>query len=163
MLAARRRLRRDPVPVAGMQSLVNAVRSTGADNVIMLGGLAWADDLTGWLAYMPADPDHDLIASWHSYSFNACNVRSCWTSQVAPVMARVPVLAGEIGIRGCNGTYVQDVAAWLDSRSSGYLAWSWDVWRGSCPGGPGLIRNYDGTPTARGAAFRALLQSLSGD
>jgi endoglucanase len=152
-----------PYRVAGMQSLVNAVRSTGADNVIMLGGLAWSNDLTRWLSYVPADPDHDLIASWHSYNFNACNARSCWTSQVAAVMARVPVLAGEIGVRGCSGTYVQDVAAWLDSRSSGYLAWSWDVWRGSCPGGSGLIRSYNGTPTARGAAYRALLQSLSGD
>jgi len=152
-----------PYPVAGMQSLVTAVRSTGADNVIMLGGLAWADDLTRWLSYMPADPDHDLVASWHSYSFNACSIRSCWTSQVARVMARVPVIAGEIGDRGCSDTYIQDVAAWLDSRSSGYLAWSWDVWRGSCADGSGLIRSYNGTPTPRGAAYKALLQSLPSD
>lgn len=146
--------------VAGMQSLVDAVRSTGADNVIMLGGLAWANDLTRWLSYQPADPDHDLIASWHSYNFNACHVRSCWASQVARVIARVPVIAGEIGDRGCRGAYIEDVAAWLDSQSSGYLAWSWDVARGSCPGGSGLISSYDGTPTPRGAAYRARLQSL---
>jgi endoglucanase len=153
-----------PYRVAGMQSLVTAVRSTGADNVIMLGGLAWANDLTRWLSYLPADPDHDLIASWHSYSFNACHIRSCWTSQVAPVIARVPVIAGEIGDRGCSDAYIQDVAAWLDSRSSGYLAWSWDVWRrGSCAGGSGLISSYDGAPTTRGAAYRALLQSLPSD
>ncbi len=149
--------------VAGMQSLVNAVRSTGADNVIMVGGLAWANDLTRWLAYQPADPDHDLIASWHSYNFNACNVRSCWISQVARVIARVPVVAGEIGVRGCGDAYIQAVAAWLDSQSSGYLAWSWDVWRGRCPGGSGLISRYNGTPTAHGAAYRALLLSLPGD
>jgi endoglucanase len=149
--------------VAGMQSLVNAVRSTGADNVIMLGGLAWANDLTRWLSYVPADPDHDLVASWHSYNFNVCDIRSCWTSQVAPVMARVPVIAGEIGNRGCNGTYIQGVAAWLGSQSSGYLAWAWDVARGSCAGGSGLISSYDGTPTARGAAYKAVLQSVPSD
>ena len=33
-------------PVAGMQSLVNAVRATGARNVILVGGLAYANDLT---------------------------------------------------------------------------------------------------------------------
>jgi endoglucanase len=145
--------------VAGMQSLVNAVRSTGADNVIMLGGLAWANDLTQWLSHMPSDPDHDLVASWHSYSFNACSARSCWTSQVAPVVARVPVIAGEIGERGCGDAYLRDVAAWLDSQSTGYLAWSWDVAHGSCAGGSGLISSYNGTPTARGAGYRALLGS----
>ncbi len=148
-----------PYRVAGMQSLVDAVRSTGAANVIMLGGLAWADDLTQWLSYMPADPDHDLVASWHSYNFNACNVRSCWTSQVAPVIARVPVIAGEIGERGCEGTYLQDVAAWLDSQSTGYLAWSWNVTSAPCAGGSGLISSYDGTPTSRGAVYQAILQS----
>src|SRR5581483_5992979 len=38
-------------PVAGMQTLVNAVRSTGASNVIMTGGLTWTNDLTQWLTY----------------------------------------------------------------------------------------------------------------
>jgi endoglucanase len=127
----------------------------------MLGGLAWADDLTQWLSYMPSDPDpdHDLVASWHSYDFNACHVRSCWTSQVAPVIARVPVIAGEIGERGCEDTYIQDVAAWLDSQSTGYLAWSWNVTYASCADGSGLISSYNGTPTFRGAGYKALLQS----
>lgn len=43
-----------------MQTLVDAVRKTGADNVIMLGGLDYANDLTGWLKYKPKDPDHSL-------------------------------------------------------------------------------------------------------
>jgi len=32
--------------VAGMQDLINAVRSTGAGNVIMLGGLAYSNDIS---------------------------------------------------------------------------------------------------------------------
>src|SRR5262249_3900818 len=36
---------------AGMQALVDAVRGTGAENVIMLGGLAYANDLSGWIAH----------------------------------------------------------------------------------------------------------------
>src|ERR1700690_309551 len=84
-------------PVAGMQTLVDAVRSTGATNVIMLGGLEYANDLAGWLAHEPADPDGNLAASWHSYNFNTCGVRSCWHAQVAPVIAKVPLIAGEIG------------------------------------------------------------------
>jgi hypothetical protein len=48
-------------PVAGMQSMVDAVRSVGANNVLMLGGLEWSNDLTGWLAHEPVDPDHNLV------------------------------------------------------------------------------------------------------
>ncbi len=33
---------------AGMQSLVNAVRRTGATQPLILGGLDWANDLSGW-------------------------------------------------------------------------------------------------------------------
>ena len=71
--------------VAGMQQMVNAVRSTGANNVLMLGGEEYSNDLTSWLQYEPTDPDHNLVASWHSYNFNTCSSQSCWTSQVAPV------------------------------------------------------------------------------
>jgi endoglucanase len=42
--------------VAGMQSLVNAVRQTGAQNIMMLGGLQWANSLMQWLKYKPYDP-----------------------------------------------------------------------------------------------------------
>ena len=100
-------------PVAGMQSMVDAVRSTGANNVLMLGGLEWSNNLTGWLAHEPVDPDHDLAASWHSYNFNACSQASCWNTQIAPVAAKVPLIAGEIGENDCSDSYVTPLMAWL--------------------------------------------------
>jgi endoglucanase len=145
--------------VAGMQSLVNAVRSTGANNVIMLGGLEYANDLTQWLQYEPTDPDHDLVASWHSYNFNACNTESCWTSQVAPVAASVPVVAGEIGENDCAGTYIDPLTTWMESENISFLAWAWNA-DFACSSGPGLITDYTGTPTAYGAAYEAILQAL---
>ena len=56
-----------------MQSLVNAVRGAGASNVLMLGGVAYSNDLSQWLAHEPTDPLHNLAASWHSYNFNSCS------------------------------------------------------------------------------------------
>ncbi len=147
-------------PVAGMQQMINAVRSTGANNVIMLGGEEYANDLTGWLQYEPTDPDHNLVASWHSYNFNTCSTQSCWTSQVAPVIAAVPVVAGEIGENDCAGTYVDPLTTWLESENTSFLAWTWDDWSGGCSSGPTLITDYTGTPTAYGAAYKAILQAL---
>jgi endoglucanase len=146
-------------PVAGMQQMINAVRSTGANNVIMLGGEEYANDLTDWLEYKPADPDNNLVASWHSYNFNACNTQSCWTSEVAPVIASVPVIAGEIGENDCAGTYIDPLTSWLESENTSFLAWAWNA-DFNCSSGPGLITDYTGTPTAYGAAYKAILEAL---
>jgi endoglucanase len=147
--------------VAGMQELVTAVRATGATNVLMLGGLDYANDLTQWLRYEPTDPLHNLAASWHSYNFNACNTVACWNSQIAPVIARVPVIAGEIGESDCSDTYLDTLMPWLDAHDTSYVAFTWDVWPGSCNGYPALISSYSGTPTSYGAAYRAHLATLA--
>jgi endoglucanase len=147
-------------PVAGMQEMVNAIRGTGANNVIMLGGEEYANDLTDWLQYEPADPDHDLVASWHSYNFNTCDTQSCWTSEVAPVAASVPVVAGEIGESDCAGTYIDPLTTWMESEGISFLAWAWNA-DFNCSSGPGLITDYTGTPTAYGAAYQTILLSLT--
>jgi hypothetical protein len=51
-----------------MRAMVNAVRSTGAGNVLMLGGEEYSNELTSWLRYKPTDPDNNPVASWHSYN-----------------------------------------------------------------------------------------------
>jgi endoglucanase len=147
--------------VAGMQTLVNAVRATGANNVIMLGGLFFANDLTEWLKYEPKDPDHNLAASWHSYNINHCNNLQCWTSQVGPVIAKVPVIAGEIGENDCADGYINPLMAWLDSKSTSYLAWSWNANPGGCAAGPELINDYSGTPTPYGAGYQSHLRFVA--
>jgi hypothetical protein len=147
--------------VAGMQTLVNAVRSAGASNVIMLGGLEYSNDLAGWRAHEPTDPDHNLAASWHSYNFNACITTSCWKSQIAPVIAKVPLIAGEIGENDCADTYIGPLMHWLDTRAASYLAWAWNA-DFACTSGPGLISDYAGTPTGYGQGYRTHLQTLGG-
>ena len=146
-------------PVAGMQQMVTAVRNAGANNVIMLGGEEFSNDLTEWLQFEPTDPDHNLVASWHSYNFNTCSNQSCWTSQVAPVIAQVPVIAGEIGENDCSGSYINPLTTWLESEKASFLAWAWNA-DFPCSSGPGLITDYTGTPTAYGAAYKSILQAL---
>jgi endoglucanase len=147
-------------PVAGMQDMVNAVRSTGANNVLMLGGLEWSNDLDGWLAHEPNDPDHNLAASWHSYNFNACSQESCWNSQIAPVAAKVPVIAGEIGENDCSDSYVTPLMKWLTSHDASFLAWTWNT-DFNCATGPGLITSYNGAPTGFGAGVESALHDMA--
>ncbi|MBN6547407.1 glycoside hydrolase family 5 protein, partial [Actinacidiphila bryophytorum] len=142
--------------VAGMQTLVDAVRATGATNVIMTGGLTWTNDLTQWLTYKPVDPTGNLMASWHSYNFNACVTASCWDSQIGAVAAKVPVQAGEIGQNTCAHDYVDQVVDWADKNGVGYTAWTWNPW--GCSQGNVLITDWDGTPTSTyGEGYRAHL------
>jgi hypothetical protein len=131
--------------VAGMQDLVDAVRATGATNVLLVAGLTWTNDLTQWLAYKPVDPAGNIVASWHSYNFNACVTVSCWDSQIGSVAAQVPVHAGEIGQDTCAHDYIDQVMAWADANGVGYTAWTWNPW--GCTGGNVLIQDYTGTPT----------------
>ena len=145
-------------PAAGMQQLVDAVRSTGATQPLMAGGIQWSDDLSGWLAHRPADPLGQLAASFHLYSFNACATSQCWTSTVQPVASQVPVVTGELGENDCAGGFIDGYMPWADRNGISYLGWTWDTW--DCRSGPALITDYSGTPTAFGAALRAHLQSV---
>ncbi len=143
---------------AGMQMLINTVRATGATNVIMLGGLDYANDLSGWLTHLPIDPLNNMVASFHLYNFNPCNSDSCWNRQVAPVAAQVPVIVGELGENDCKSTFINTSMDWFDQHDIGYLAWGWDVY--NCGSFPSLITSYDGTPTRYGQGFKTHLTAL---
>ena len=80
----------DTYSAVGMQAMVNAIRSTGATQPILLGGLSYANDLSGWLAHEPVDPDHQLAASFHNYFGESCDTTSCWNTTIASVAAQVP-------------------------------------------------------------------------
>ena len=145
-------------PVAGMQSLVNAVRGTGATNVIMLGGLAWSNDLSQWLAFKPTDSTGNLMASWHSYNFNSCSNTSCWDTNVGALARQVPVVAGEIGQNSCGHDYLDQVMNWADTNGVGYLAWTWNPWGVCNSSGNDLITDWNGTPTSTfGEGYKAHL------
>jgi hypothetical protein len=148
---------------AGMQELVNAVRSTGATTPLMLGGLAWSNDETSWQTYEPVDRDHQLVVSFHTYNWNGCNNVTCWNSTIAPLAKVVPVVTGEFGESGCADSYDLSYMPWADQNGVSYLGWTWDAtdenW--NCSGGPALIVNYNGAPTAYGVGLRDHLAMLA--
>lgn len=130
-----------------MQQLVDVVRATGASQPLMIAGPQYAGVLDHWLQYAPRDPLHQLVASIHVYEpdYAPCDTRACWVSQMAPVAAKVPVVAGEIGSKNCSGSSIGPLLNWSDAAGVSYLAWAWNV--GSCTDGPSVITDYGGAPT----------------
>jgi hypothetical protein len=142
---------------AGMQSLVDAVRQAGATQPVLIGGVAWSGDLSGWLAHRPFDPLHQEVADIHVYGDGGCTSAACWAAQILPVSAQVPVVAAEVGQSTCTGTFAETFFNWADAHRVSYLAWTWDTW--GCP--EALVTSYTGTPTAWGATFRAHIEHLT--
>jgi endoglucanase len=126
----------------GMQGALNAVRGSGANNVVTVSGIDWANNLTGWLANEPNDQAHQLVAEQHVYNFNVCGTVACFEQQVTPVAAVVPVVWGEVGEDDCGSGTVAQFLPYADVHISAAEAWTWDTW-GTCES---LISNFNGTP-----------------
>ena len=148
---------------AGMQTMLNAVRATGATNVVALGGVGYSNYLSRWLAYKPSDPLNNLIAAWHVYNFNACNSVSCWEATAAKLMAQVPVLVTETGMDTCDATWWNTLLDWLDARQTGYQAWTWNRWGTDCASRALVTDYYTATPTEYGSIYRTHLANLPAD
>jgi endoglucanase len=154
----------------GMQALVDAVRATGATNVIMLSGIQFANTLwsnasRNWLAYRPVDPLGNAVASVHIYPGTWCMDVGCYEREIAPVAAQVPVVIAEFGAAGCDSAtvaWLDTLMSWLDARSTGYLAWTWDTpHSGHDPCTViKLLLSYDGTATPFGQVVKEHLAAL---
>ncbi len=163
---------------AGLQSLVDAIRATGAAQPIVLGGLDYNADLTQLLSYLPTDRAHQLVASAHIYDFvQGKDADATFRNQLEPIAGRMPVILGELGERRCDsgtGAYTRHVLGLVDAEERkgnivGVLEWTWNAEAGAdswhCPtgrygeGGPVLIRNYAGAPTVMGSVFRKWIAS----
>ena len=134
--------------VAGMQSMVNAVRSTGADQRAHAGrrGVLQRPHRRGWPTSRPTP-----TTTW-SRPGTPTTSTPAPPSPAGPARSRrsppqVPVVAGEIGENDCADGYVDPLMTWLDSQGISYLAWAWNA-DFACSSGPGLITDYTGTPTA---------------
>ena len=148
-------------PSAGLPELLAAVRATGAKQPVMLGGLDWSRDMRGWLAHMPKDPAHALIAANHTYGgFSVCGPR-CHQA-LLNISRHVPVVTGEMGETDCSHRYIDPYMSWADRHGISYLAWTWDTGNGwKCEEGTALIDDYDGHPTPYGIGFREHLRRLA--
>jgi len=147
--------------IVGMKGMLAAVRNAGANNFVVLGGIEYSNDLSQWLAYAPTDTN--IGVSWHVYTNSNYTSSHSLSSDAAPVLAKVPIVATEIGDYStppaCNGQFITTVMDYLDAPGAGipaqsYLAWSW-----STDNTPHVISDYTGTPTCDGATYKMHLMA----
>jgi hypothetical protein len=151
-----------------MQELLNAVRGTGATNLVMVAGVGYAGLMTRWLSYKPIDPLNppNIAAATHIYpQISWCPDAECWDNELAPVAAQYPLITGEMGQSNCAHDLIDGVIDWMESKQQHYLAWVW--WTEPCAASPfyGLITNYlTGSPSSGyGQGYRDRLLSLVQD
>ncbi len=109
--------------VQGLDAMVSAIRTAGATQPILLGGLDYANDLEHWLEFAP--DDDQLVAAFHSYDFKECGTEQCWNDVIGELADSVPVLTSELGADDPVAGYVSDYLAWSDERNLGALFWVW--------------------------------------
>jgi TolB protein len=133
----------------GMQALLDAVRSTGAKNVVIAGGLDWAYDLSGILAGKQlSDPKgHGVIYANHAYPNKGDSVKK-WVAKMETATKKIPVIVSEFGSesRGAAGSrgerWLRQVLQALHDRD-----WDWLAWDLHPRAGPRLVSDWNYTPT----------------
>ena len=134
---------------AGMQSLLDSVRSTGAKNVVMVGGLDWSYDLSGILAGRQlSDPNgNGVIYANHAYPNKGDTVEK-WVTKVKAATEKLPVNVSEFGSApagapGVSGEqWVRQVLQAIHDND-----WDWIAWDLHPRAGPQLVSDWKYTPT----------------
>lgn len=142
-----------------MQALVNAVRHTGANNIVLVGGLNWGYDLSqiGNASY--ALSGSNIVYDTHPYSSYTDKAPNTWDVSFGNASATYPVLSSENGEYDCGSSYVSQLLPYFDAHQIGWVAWAWVVSNDQC-GYPQLVSDYQGTPASLNQAATYIYQYL---
>ena len=141
----------------GMQALVDAVRSTGAKNIVIAGGLGWAGDLSGVAEGFTLEDKtgNGVMYSWHQYNWH-----KGWAKTVLPTAAKYPIFVGEVGadthkmdfiphdIQEDPYTWVPDMLGFIQKHRLNWTAWCFHP-----KATPVMISDWKYTPTPYWGVF----------
>ena len=139
--------------VVGMQQLYDAVRAAGADNLVIVGGLDYAFDLSHVQSYPVAG--YNILYATHPYNTPE-RQPATWYGKFGYLADTNPVIATEFGDGNgsCSPDWDTQIIAYADARKMSWTAWAWFV--GGC-NFPSLITDWTGTTNPEGAVVKAAL------
>jgi hypothetical protein len=137
--------------VHGMQELYNTVRSTGATNLVVIGGLNWAYDLSGVPTHRVVG--NNIVYNTHPYNYPG-KQPSNWDSGFGLLAETDPVIATEFGNYDCTKDYYQAFVRYAHVHHISWSAWAW--FPGGC-GFPAIVSDWNGTPNASGQVVKDAL------
>ncbi len=148
----------------GMQALLNTVRETGARNIVVAGGLAWAADLSGVAkGYALEDKSgNGVMYGWHVYNWH-----KNWEGAVLGAAEKYPIFVGEVGADVKKMDFIpaaaqEDPYTWVPDML-GFIQQHklhWTAWCLHPAATPLLISDWNYTPTPYWGAF--VKEALSG-
>ncbi len=135
----------------GMQALLDAVRATGAKNIVVVGGLDYAYQLDGILNGFALDDKggNGIMYSCHIYPW-----KSQWQKMLLDAAAKYPILLGEVGADANKMTFMpldqqEDWETWTPAIL-GLIQQHRLNWTGWCfhpKASPRMLLDWDYTPT----------------
>ena len=123
----------------GMQQLLDAVRSTGATNLVFASGNTWGNDLR-MVADNPLRDDTNVVYAVHSYPFfcqgrmipvsepyicSGKQIPGLFDAMVRPVVGRRAIVITEFGTRRAIAGEVSSVIAWAEQNHVGWATYAW--------------------------------------
>jgi endoglucanase len=143
----------DGFQAVGMQELYDTVRDAGADNLVVIGGLDYAYDLSG----VPSNriDGYNIVYATHPYDFDS-KQPAAWPDDWGFLAESDPIFVTEFGSFDCDATYSQQLIDYAEQRGLSWSAWAW--YPGGC-GFPALIDNWSGAPSATGQIVKTALEA----
>jgi hypothetical protein len=141
----------DGFTTAGMQDLYEAVRGTGANNLVLIGGLDFAYNLQGVPAHRVSG--FNIVYVSHPYDYPGKQPGD-WENGWGFLASTDPLMITEFGSFDCSTGYVSQMIPYMDGKQVSWTAWAW--YPGGC-GFPSVIQDWNGTPSAPGNVIKQAL------
>lgn len=133
----------------GMRQLLDAVRGTGAQNIVIVAGINWGFDLSKVTNYDL--PGGNIVYDTHPYPYDEKQAAS-WDSFFGNLSDDYPVISAENGQYDCKSDYMRKLYDYFDQHNIGWIGWAWSQGNSVC-GYPLLTQDMQGTPSAEMGKF----------
>ncbi|MBN1782663.1 cellulase family glycosylhydrolase [bacterium] len=128
----------------GHQTLLDEIRATGANNLVIASGLDWGFDLSGIRSGYALDGEN-IVYDTHPYPWKNTN----WDYYWGNTGDLLPLIVGEWGGDSGDEAYFKRLRDYMKARQ-----FCWTAWCFHADAGPQMLENWNYTPTYFGAIVK---------